>query len=445
MDFELKDCLHEIVAEKIKYLTDEEECELHELCLYLMEEYIFEHPQIMAEEDFMDEFEINVSALIHSHFDDDIRYTEDFQDEVEHIIDHATETFFDGYIPIRSHPKSIILHSPNVEKITEIIQHLRSKPQPIQRTSEWYNYRYNLITASNAHKIFDSQASLNQLIYEKCKPMEQPSDDNVKIINMVNINTAMHWGNKYEPLSVKLYEERYETTVGDFGCIKHDEYSFLGASPDGINVAPNNERYGRMLEIKNIVNREITGIPKKEYWIQMQLQMEVCNLDECDFLETKFTEYENYTLFKEDIKEDIDGSNDNICMSNDDKTKGIIIHFHQPNGSPHYVYKPITTILTQDDIDEWIDEQVSLYEGTLYNYSFINIICWKLEKVSCVLVCRNREWFKAIIKDIERTWNTIERERVTGFAHRMPKHREPSVKQMSSNDVPKCLLTIIKT
>ena len=30
-----------------------------------------------------------------------------------------------------------------------------------------------------------------------------------------------------------------------------------------------------MLEIKNPVSREITGIPKEEYWIQMQLQMEM--------------------------------------------------------------------------------------------------------------------------------------------------------------------------
>lgn len=38
---------------------------------------------------------------------------------------------------------------------------------------------------------------------------------------------------------------------------------FLGASPDGINIEPNSEKYGVMLEIKNIVNREITGIPKR--------------------------------------------------------------------------------------------------------------------------------------------------------------------------------------
>ena len=62
----------------------------------------------------------------------------------------------------------------------------------------------------------------------------------------------------------------------------------------------NNYLFGRMLEIKNVVSREITGIQKSEYWIQMQLQMEVCELNECDFLETKFIEYLSYEEFKED-------------------------------------------------------------------------------------------------------------------------------------------------
>ena len=41
-----------------------------------------------------------------------------------------------------------------------------------------------------------------------------------------------------------------------------------------------------MLEVKNPVSREITGMPKKAYWAQMEIQMEVWDLNECDFLET---------------------------------------------------------------------------------------------------------------------------------------------------------------
>ena len=72
----------------------------------------------------------------------------------------------------------------------------------------------------------------------------------------------------------------------------HKEYPYLLASPDGINIKElKNPRYGAF-EVKNPTNRELTGIPKKEYWIQMQLQMEVWDFDECDFLETVFKEYD---------------------------------------------------------------------------------------------------------------------------------------------------------
>ena len=110
----------------------------------------------------------------------------------------------------------------------------------------------------------------------------------------------MHWGQKYEPVSVMYYETTFSTKVAEYGCIQHNNYKFLGASPDGIVSDPLLPRFGRMLEIKNIVNRDIDGIPKKEYWIQMQLQMETCDLNECDFLETRFIEYDSYAYFKAD-------------------------------------------------------------------------------------------------------------------------------------------------
>ena len=100
------------------------------------------------------------------------------------------------------------------------------------------------------------------------------------------LDSPLHWGQKYEPVSAELYKKLYNTNITDFGCIKHSQYPCIGASPDGINTDITNPRFGRMLEIKNIVNRVINGIPKVEYWIQMQVQMETCDLNECDFLET---------------------------------------------------------------------------------------------------------------------------------------------------------------
>lgn len=431
-DFNLHDCLEEIIPDKnIKYLSEEDELELYEMCISLMYEFIKQNPTIITEPNFEEIFDYDINEIIHSHFIDSIHYTEDAEEEIDEVIQYCKNDFFEHIIPPRSHLSSIILHKPNVEQLTKQINILRNKPQPIQRTQEWYSNRYNLITASNAYKIFESQAMQNQLIYEKCKPLASlgPLGQTDEDFKFVNVNSPLHWGQKYEPVSVMIYEEKFKTIIEDFGCIKHDKYNFLGASPDGINVDETNERYGRMLEIKNIVNREIDGIPKKEYWIQMQLQMEVCDLDECDFLETKFIEYEDYDKFKEDSIQDVDINDEefiNLRESLDDKLKGIIIYFQQKNGSPFYDYMPFD-IYDEEDVNEWIEEELKKYEDDSYGYMYMKTIYWKLEKISCVLVCRNREWFNMNVEEMEEFWRLIEYERINGYEHRQPNRKNTNI------------------
>ena len=431
-----------IPEEDPKYFNDEESLELYQTCTYLMEEFIRDHPALISEPDFEDIFDENIHNLMHSHFDFDIFYTEDAEDEMDEIIEHAKNDFFKHFIPPRSYPDSIIIEEPDFDYISEQLDVLRNKPQPTQRTKEWYEFRHNLITASNAYKAFESQTVKNQLIYEKCQPLNQSlfvdNDDNeveneetkeIKEIIMVNTNTTLHWGQKYEPLSVKIYEHKYETKIEDFGCIQHEKYLFLGASPDGINIDPNSKRYGRMLEIKNIVNREIDGIPKKEYWIQMQLQMEVCDLDECDFLETKFIEYPDFISYKDDTTEELYEDEDgiefqNVCLSKDNKMKGSIIYFHTKEGKPFYVYRPLD-LIHPDDITQWQENIVDHYQcNPELNYTYMKTIYWKLEHLSCVLVCRNRQWFKDNIRSLEEIWTTIEKERVSGYEHRAPNRKQ---------------------
>jgi putative phage-type endonuclease len=429
----LIDVTHLIVPEEIpNYLNEHESLELYNTCFYLMEEFLKDHITCISEPDFEELFDENIHELMHSHFDTDPCYTQDAMEEIEEIIEHAKRDFFRDIIPPRSYPKTFILEEPDYDYIDDQLAILRNKPQPVQRTKEWYEFRYNLITASNAYKAFESQSVQNQLIYEKCKKQdcmnEEDNDienENMREVVMVNVNTTLHWGQKYEPLSVQIYEYLYKTNIEDFGCIRHEKYSFLGASPDGINVDRNSKRYGRMLEIKNIVNREIDGIPKKEYWIQMQLQMEVCDLDECDFLETKFIEYPDYESYELDTGDDIyEDENEedfkNICISKDGQIKGEIIYFHTKEGRPLYMYKPLD-IIHPLDITEWQEKTIEKHENM--GHTYIKIIYWKLDIFSCVLVCRNREWFKASIDTLEALWKTIEAERVSGYEHRAPNRR----------------------
>ena len=416
MNFNLINIIDLIVPDEVYFFNEEDSIELYETCLHIMEEFIKSNPTIISEPDFEDIFDDNIKELMDALFETDMFYTDDAEEELEEIIDQAKIDFFKDFMPIRSYTDSVILEEPDYEYVEEQIALLKSKPQPAQRTKEWYDFRHNLITASNAHKAFDSQSTKNQLIYEKCQPNPNSNSDNEigsdnKVVQMVNINSSLHHGQKYEPLSVMIYEDTYKTKVDDFGCIQHEKYTFLGASPDGINVDPNSLRYGRMLEIKNIVNREIDGIPKKEYWIQMQLQMEVCDLDECDFLETKFTEYENADAYWNDKT---------------DKRKGVIMYFHTKDGKPFYKYMPFA-LISFKDINDWQEQMVDLYQSSEYNYIWMKDYYWKLDIISCVLVCRNQQWFKDNIDGLAEIWDTIVAERASGFDHRAPNRKPKAV------------------
>ena len=416
-----------IITEEPSIFQDKEE-EFLETCFELMDEYLEQNPHAISEPDFLETFQEEFEELFYTQWEEDIFWNEQIEEDLNELLEIAFEIYFSMFCPQRSFslPNSELDLNSNTKNLClqNKIDYLKSKPQPVQRTDEWYKFRYNLITASNAYKAFESQAMMNQLIYEKCLPLKNSTVEGAQINTMVNTNTTLHWGQKYEPLSVLYYEEMYKTKVADFGCIQHDKYSFLGASPDGINVDQASERFGRMLEIKNIVNREITGIPKKEYWIQMQLQMEVCDLDECDFLETKFTEYPDETAFFQDFKEQ-------ELVSKVNLKQGIILHFHTTSSAPYYVYKPLD-IVEPEKIEEWCETIVSLYESVQHNMLFIKHIYWKLEKVSCVLVTRNKKWFQDNVNQIENIWRIIEKERISGYQHRAPNKRPKTENQQNS-------------
>jgi putative phage-type endonuclease len=326
----------------------------------------------------------------------------------------------------------------NNEIIAEKIAHLQSIDQPAQRTQEWYTFRHSLITASNLSKVFGSDAMLNSLIYEKCQPLES----SLTSMDYVNTESPMHWGQKYEPLSIMLYERDYATIVADFGCIQHPTCPCIGASPDGINVSPMSERYGRMLEIKNIVNREINGIPKEAYWIQMQVQMETCDLDECDFLETRFCEYADEDAFYNDIEHEDRGV---ILYMVSRVSMGDITHLNISTSSnaPHYEYMPLDIPLDRDSVDEWIR---TTRQRLRRDWSLYTTLYWYLADSSCVLVERNRAWFQAARPKIEEVWNTILKERETGYEHRASKKRGSSKEPAGNSASPSSpnIITVVK-
>jgi len=470
---ELEEIIDELIFEdEPNIFNDETAIELVETAMHLMDEYVENNPHVISEPEFHYILLEEIKDIFYVQMEEQIETLhngEEIKEDMYELLEDAIKIFIANFYPDKlryvnfnnddddaEEDEDFQENAVDTQEIKEIetkmeeedmniieqkIQKLREIPQPVQRTPEWYKFRWNLITASNAWKALESQTTINQIIYEKCLPLKVDSLEGEEEVKMVNTNTPLHWGQKYEPLSVMIYENNNGTKVEDFGCIQHDVYKFLGASPDGIIINKESPRYGRMLEIKNVVSREITGIPKKEYWTQMQLQMEVCDLDDCDFLETKFIEYPDYSAFQNDTLDE-----QNKCLSKDKKIKGEIIHFHTKEGKPYYAYKPIACT-SQTDIDEWENKTLNIYENQPYNYLYMKTIFWKLEVISCVLVLRNREWFKNNIGQLEKVWRTIETERETGYEHRIPKKRKveaSSIKPFFEKESQGCLLKFNK-
>ena len=155
-----------------------------------------------------------------------------------------------------------------------------------------------------------------------------------------------------------------------------------------------------------------------EYWVQMQMQMETCGLNECDFLETRFKEYEGgYEEFIGDPNfPDTDSSTGTRTDTGATTYRGIIAHFEGPTG-PRYEYHSFGLTITQ--ILEWEKTVVAKYPEC----TWVQTLYWHLHEISCILVLRNKPWFIKAQPHIELLWSIVERERLGDYSHRAPKRR----------------------
>tara|TARA_Y100000992_G_scaffold302492_1_gene276897 strand:+ start:1739 stop:3010 length:1272 start_codon:yes stop_codon:yes gene_type:complete len=405
----------------IENLNEDELLDIQETINELIDNYLEENSIYIFNPDFNDEMNQTISEIIYHDFqyifENESMEDSELYDSIEEFVDKSIENYFVySRIPNRSNSITFEDENEKVEILKHKINFLKEQEQPEQKTKEWYQFRYNLITASNLWKVFGTESQVNSLIYEKCKPLQEISHDSLQ-------SGPLFWGIKYESVTVMIYEDMFHTKVDDFGCIKHGKYPFIGASPDGINVDETNIRFGRMVEIKNIYNREITGIPKKEYWIQMQLQMEVCKLETCDFVETRIKEFDDMEEYLDKREEyeyngivleflpkfkpcDI-SSNEQVLNNNKKK----LFHMILDNSKSKYEIEEIINNTKEDN----------------ENFYLLGVSYWYLDEFSCVLVKRNELWFKKSLSEIEKVWNIIEKERVDGYEHRASKKRRPSI------------------
>lgn len=281
-----------------------------------------------------------------------------------------------------------------------------------QRSREWYYIRGNLITASSASNLLIKDDTCDPYIQEYnlqdiflkdkkcCNPYSSKTQFILDKVTSPKFkgSVATYHGQKYEDVVSDIYRNKFNTEIIDFGIIQHETYSWLGASPDGITPD------GIMIEIKCPYRRKITGIPPLYYWIQVQLQLEVCDLDACDFIEYEFAEFGTQEEFLDDKTLDA-----NIFH------KGAIISIHKLDdgeniivGESKYIYPPKNILDNSEKIVEWVRvNTLKLSEENISNNFKIEANFWKVIDFSNVRILRNKKWFNSVRPVFEKAWNEI--------------------------------------
>lgn len=283
---------------------------------------------------------------------------------------------------------------PNVKMINLMKRRLRTlqkRPQFKQRSPEWFNQRQTRITASEAanclkktelvcnpyvlafeiqkfkfnDKSLNSYSTMEEYIIQKCSMFHGIGNTEFKS------TPATLWGQKFEDVACKLYSNLYNKKVYEFGLLNHSRLKWLAASPDGITDD------GIMLEIKCPSSRKIKeNEPPIHYWVQTQIQMEVCNLDECHFFECEFKQV--------DTQED-------FLLLPEDKYPGILLRVIDSDGNVtnEYIYPP-NDVTNKQDYIKW-KEELDGIDGKCYEKVF-----YYIQTYTNTCIKRDKEWFNTV-------------------------------------------------
>ena len=307
-----------------------------------------------------------------------------------------------------------------IGRLKNQVTKLQQLELPEQRSPEWYALRRGMLTASSLAAALgdDHFKSKNELILEKVENKEIPFIP----------NPITEWGVKYEEIATKFYEKMNNLEIIEFGLIPHPDFTIFGASPDGIcsNDSPD-EFIGRMLEIKCPPKRKFTKTVPKHYWYQMQGQLECCNLEECDFLQVKFQEYDNF--------DDYSNDGNNSGYTEKGFPKGCTLTYRKQNELKcSYLYPELE--LTNEEYKNWIEENKRNIQSE--GHEFVEAKWWYIERYECTLVKRDREWWCTAMEQIYQFHKSVEYYKRNGTEEL--KRKIAGNKPINISEVDECLL-----
>lgn len=324
-------------------------------------------------------------------------------------------------------------HLKNKERVRETLQYLKTLKLPEQRSPEWFAMRENVLTASSLADAlgkghFNTKESL---LIDKTSKEKKP----------FFTNDIIQWGVKYEPVATAFYEHSHNLTIVEFGLVPHPTFPIFGASPDGIcdTDAPE-PMIGRMLEIKCPPKRNFTDEVPEHYWMQMQGQLETCNLEECDFLQVKLEEYANVDEYSQDTFVKDETVKEGYASSG--YPKGLVLTFISKDAdqNPVYAYEYCELFTSVTGCLEWRDNLLKRYTEENITYETFQENWWYIKRYECTLVLRDRGWWRTTMAKIIDFWEDVENYRKVGNQSLLDKRDERRSKRritMGKNKKPK--------
>ena len=296
--------------------------------------------------------------------------TQEEQDSADVVLEIGT-SIFETFL---KRATAVGWASQSKEERRHAVERILSLPQIPQRTPAWYAQGKTVLTASEFSTLYGTERAVRQLAFQKVQP---PSTNTNRLACITHEMGPFDWGVRFEPVVKGILEKQWGARILEAGRLLHPSDPLLAASPDGLFIdATDDARIGRLLEIKCPITREITETIPFDYWCQMQIQMEVTDIDECEYVEVKL---DSITSKKSDLSGAVpDG---HIWLFQDTATCKMI-----------YAYT---------------EEEKSAYE--LQGMDMIETIPWKVNRLFTKTVTRDRAWFQGTAPMRQKFWETVEK------------------------------------
>lgn len=285
---------------------------------------------------------------------------------------------------LAEYPEQLIQNRMNIlQKYKQQLQKLKKLPFVKQRSDEWFALRKNRLTASD----LDEALKTNNIRLAKKKAGVTKDTTNYTGI------PALKWGVMFEPMATRCYSQSNDDIqIEEFGLIPHTTLEHFGASPDGINDM------GIMIEIKCPYTREIidNNILEK-YYMQIQGQLAVCELHECDFVECDFQVFSSPYKYVDAMVND---------YQNPTIHHGIIAEYkNKETGEYEYLYSEAGLKAS----DAFNDINKKVYETHKHQHlEFEKFTPWRLEKMNIQRITFDEELWRDICPKINAFWDKVE-------------------------------------